>query len=335
MADHGTLSVVVVTYDSAAVIGDCLRSVGEHAGDDLDVVVVDNASTDDSVAVARAALPAATSIVLPANRGYAAAINAGIGAARSVDAVLVLNPDVVIGARMRAQLVAAAVGTTGVAVPRLLEADGTVARSIRREPTVGRAWAEALLGGGLAARLRAGEIVTAASAYQRPQRVDWASGAVMLITRDCLEQVGPFDESFFLYSEETDFMLRARDAGFEVTYVPDAVAVHLGGELSSSAELWSRRTVNRVRLQRRRHGRVATAAFLGASLTGEGVRAVAGRSTSRRAVADLWRAGPRIVTGERPAVVSSASSPMVGSVAVGPEHRRAGAGPGAGAHGPR
>ena len=311
MSDRRSLSVVVVTYNSAALIGDCLRSVAEHGGDHLDVVVVDNASSDDSVAVARAALPTATSIVMPSNRGYSAAINAGIAAARPSDAVLVLNPDVVIGAGMRATLERAATGCYGVSVPQLLEADGTVARSIRREPTVGRAWAEALLGGGLAGRLHTGETVTAASAYAQAQRIDWASGAVMLITRPCLEAVGPFDESFFLYSEETDFMLRAGDAGFAVAYVPAAVAVHLGGDLSTSTALWSRRTINRVRLQRRRHGRLSTAAFLGASLTGEGVRAVAGRATSRRALVDLCRAGPRIVSGARPAVVASSAPPAI------------------------
>jgi GT2 family glycosyltransferase len=162
----------------------------------------------------------------------------------------------------------------------------------------------------LAGRLGAGEIVVRRHDYHRSHAVDWASGAAMYITAACLDEVGGFDESFFLYSEETDYMLRARDAGFVVTFVPEARAVHIGGDLMTSADLWSRRTVNRVRLQRRRHGRVSTVSFLGASLTGEGMRAMAGRQTSRRAAADLLRAGPRIViSGPPPLELAGASAP--------------------------
>ncbi len=314
MPDLAPLTVVAVTYNSRAVIADCVRSVGAQCDGDTDVIVVDNASVDDTIAVARGALPSVRVLPLPTNRGYAAAINAGIAAGVPGADVLVLNPDVCVRPGAISALRRAGHHRVGVTVPRLLEADGTVARSIRREPTATTAWAEAILGGGLAARLGVGETVTAPTQYDRRHTVDWASGAVMFITAACLAAVGPFDESFFLYSEETDFMLRARDAGFRVDFVPDAVVVHRGGDLGTSAELWSRRTVNRVRLQRRRHGRMSTTSFLGASLAGEGVRAVGGRATSRLAVADLLRCGPRIVT---------ASPPPID------------AGTGAGHHGPR
>jgi glycosyltransferase involved in cell wall biosynthesis len=115
------------------------------------------------------------------------------------------------------------------------------------------------------------------------------------VSRACLDAVGPLDESFFLYSEETDFMLRARDAGHPVRPVAGAEVVHLGGELGTDPDLWALRTVNRVHLQRRRTGRWSTSGFLAASIAGESLRAAAGRSTSRRAVGRLLREGPRIV----------------------------------------
>jgi GT2 family glycosyltransferase len=314
MGDPARLTIIVVTYNSETVIGDCLRSLAADAVDGADVVVVDNASSDDTLDVVEAVLPTATRLDLPDNRGYSAAINAAVETSPGGD-VLVLNPDIRLRRGTLAALRRAAQGRTGVTVPRLLERDGTMSPSIRREPTAPRAWAEAVFGGRIAGRLGAGEMVTHPVAYQQRHPVDWASGAVMYITADCLGAVGCFDESFFLYSEETDYMLRVRDAGFEVTYVPDAVAVHLGGELSTSAELWSRRTVNRVRLQRRRHGRMSTASFLGASLAGEGVRAVAGRQISRRAAADLLRVGPRIIAAGPPPLEPHRDAVAAGSTA--------------------
>ncbi len=113
----------------------------------------------------------------------------------------------------------------------------------------------------------------------------------MLVSRRCLEQVGPWDETFFLYSEETEFALRARDAGFALRYVPDAVATHLGGERHTSSQLWALLTVNRVRLYARRHGPIRTAAFWSAVTLNEALRALAGRGVHRAALRALLRPG--------------------------------------------
>jgi GT2 family glycosyltransferase len=301
--DRG-VTVVVITHDSAAVVGDCLRSLPDAlAGLPHDVVVVDNDSADDTPAVARAALPSATVLATGANLGYAAAINAGVGHADRRDAVLVLNPDVRLAAASVAVLRAELTGRVGIAVPRLVDGHGRLQLSLRREPTVARALAEAVLPGSRAARRGLGETIVDPGRYEAPGDADWATGAVMLVRRDCLDDLGGFDESFFLYSEETDFMLRAGDAGWATRYVPSAGAVHLGGDLTSAPWLWSMRTVNRLRLHRRRHNRASTAAFLLASLAGEGLRAAGGRATSRRALRDLARRGPGIVVRPPPAPV--------------------------------
>jgi N-acetylglucosaminyl-diphospho-decaprenol L-rhamnosyltransferase len=83
----------------------------------------------------------------------------------------------------------------------------------------------------------------------------------MLVTRDCAETTGPWDESFFLYSEETDFAERARRAGFRIVYEPAALVTHTGGDSMTSPRLRSMLALNSVRYFRRRHGRIRSGAF--------------------------------------------------------------------------
>jgi GT2 family glycosyltransferase/glycosyltransferase involved in cell wall biosynthesis len=273
------LAVVVVTFCSAGVVEGCLRSVTEALAEagrpDARVIVVDNASTDDTVAVATAVAPQSLVIARPTNDGFAAGVNAGLAAAAGHD-VLVLNPDVRLHADAVALLLAQlTVPGTGIAVPRLVDDAGRLHRSLRRRPSALRTLAEALMGGVRAGgRARLGEVVTSETAYRRPQQVDWATGAVWLVSRECVAALGLLDERYFLYSEETDYMLRAGDHGFAVHYEPEAVAVHLGGEQSTSPALWALSVTNRVRLQRERRGAGAAVAMWGAVTVNESLRAL-------------------------------------------------------------
>lgn len=273
MAD---VTVAVVTHDSAADLPALLASLeAGMAGVPYALAVADNASGDGTPEVARRLRPDATVLELGRNAGYAAGVNAAAAAVPSARAVLVLNPDLTLHPGAGAALLAALDEPgTGIAVPRLVNSDGSLATSLRREPTVLRAWGEALLGGRRAGRHdRLGEMVVDPSAYQRPGRPAWATGAAMLVSRSCLAAVGPFDESFFLYSEETDFALRAAEAGFALRYVPAAGAMHVGGESGTSPPLYALLTRNRLRLFARRHGRAATAAFWAGLVVGEALRA--------------------------------------------------------------
>jgi N-acetylglucosaminyl-diphospho-decaprenol L-rhamnosyltransferase len=287
-AQH-TVAVLVVTYNSAAVLPDLLASLADGlAGIAWHLTAADNASADDSVAVLRALAPDATIVEMGRNAGYAAGINAAARAAGPRTALLVLNPDVRLTRGCVAELLAALVPGTGLAVPQLVDRNANLIESMRREPTVLRAWGDALLGARRAGRLAAlGEVVTAPSQYQQPAVIDWAEGSTLLISAECWERCAPWDESFFLYSEETDFALRARDAGFVTRYVPTARAVHLEGDSGQSPPLWTLLTLNRVRLFRIRNGRVRTAAYWAALVCREGSRALLGKPTSRAAVKAL------------------------------------------------
>ena len=274
-----------------------------------ELVVADNGSADSTLRVVADLAPAARVVQLGRNRGYAAGVNAAVSAASpSSEAVLILNPDVKLAeGSIRRLLDALRLPGTGIAVPRIMDPAGRLQHSLRRDPTVLRALGEALLGGGRAGWLSPlGEVVVDPRQYQRPGVVEWATGAVMLISRACIDAVGPWDESFFLYSDETDYAWRARRLGFTLRYVPEAVAVHLEGPTDKR---WTILTVNRVRLFMRRHGRLRGTAFRAAVIINEGLRALAGRRKHRAAFKALlfssrWEAQaaqwPAAYAGDRP-----------------------------------
>ncbi|MBG0563933.1 glycosyltransferase family 2 protein [Actinoplanes aureus] len=284
------ITVVVVTYNSAAVLPGLLESLGDGlSGTSWRLIIADNASADDSVAVAQRMVPDCHIEQTGRNAGYAAAFNAALRVAEPYDAVLILNPDVRLRPGSVATMMARLGGDVGIAVPRILGEDGHVAYSLRREPTVGRALGEAVLGRRAGRFPGLGETVLDREAYFTDGPVDWATGAVMLMSRDCLRACGPWEERFFLYSEETEFSLRARDHGFLTSLVAGAEVVHIGGESQVSPALWSLLTVNRVRLYRMRHSRAATAVYWSAVFLREASRAALGHPRSRRAVTALVR----------------------------------------------
>jgi N-acetylglucosaminyl-diphospho-decaprenol L-rhamnosyltransferase len=287
--DQPTVAVLVVTYNSAPLLADLLDSLAVGlAGITWHLTVADNASADDTVAVLRGLAPDATIIEMGRNAGYAAGINAAAAAAGPRTALLVLNADVRLTPGCAAELLGQLSPGTGLAVPQLVDGNDDLIESMRREPTVLRAWGDALLGATRAGRIASlGEVVTRGPSYQQPAIVDWAEGSTLLISADCWERCAPWDESFFLYSEETDFALRARDAGYLTRYVPTARAIHLEGDSGQSPPLWTLLTLNRIRLFRKRNGPVATAAYWAALVCREGSRALLGKPTSRAAVRAL------------------------------------------------
>lgn len=288
------VAVIVVTWNSAPVLPGFLAALEDGmAGLDWRLVVADNDSADDTVEVLRALAPAATVVRTGRNAGYAAGINAALAAAGDFGAAIVCNPDVRMRQGCAERLVDRLGDGTGIAVPLLYEEGrDTPHHSLRRESSVSRALGEALIGNRRAGRFpRLSEIVTDPAAYRRPTRADWATGALMAISADCRAACGPWDESFFLYSEETEFCLRARDLGYATQLEPTAEAVHLGGDSRVSPRLWTLLTINRVRLYRRRNGALATACFRAAVFLREASRAALGRKASRAAAAALLRPG--------------------------------------------
>lgn len=288
------ITIIIVTHNSEHVIPPLLESLdaGLAGVVEWELVVVDNASRDQTLAVVARRRPDAKIVTSNRNIGYGAAINLGVRSARLDGAVLVLNPDVLLHRGALRELESRlAIGATGICVPQVRDPDDKLSLSLRRDPSVRRGWAEAVLGGSRATRMGWGEIVGAADAYQNEHTVDWATGAAMLISRACRGAVGAWDESFFLYSEEVDFCQRARAAGFSVRYVPEAVIEHVGGDYGANADLWALLVSNKVMNFRRTHGRAKTEAFRAAMITGEALRGLR-RPSSRTALRRVIKPAP-------------------------------------------
>jgi N-acetylglucosaminyl-diphospho-decaprenol L-rhamnosyltransferase len=226
MADaDARAACVVVTYDALPWIEQCLESVAE-----VDTVVVDNGSGDGTVDVVRERFPAVR-VIESENRGLSAGWNTGIRATAS-EHVLLLNADAWLLDGALSALVAAADRHPRAAAigPRLENTDGTLQRSVRGYPTAWRLATEYLYLRKLAPRSRAlNAFYGAGFDHAREREVEWLMGACLLVRRAVFDEVGPFDERYFLFSEEVDWMRRAADRGWSVVFTPDARCVHVGG----------------------------------------------------------------------------------------------------------
>lgn len=225
MADR--VGCVVVTYDALPWIERCLTSVAA-----VETVVVDNGSTDGTPQLVRERFPAVR-VVETENRGLAAGWNRGLAELDpALELALILNADAWLVGDALAKLVAAADRHPRAAVlaPRLRNTDGTLQRSVRGFPTLWRLTTEYAYLRKLAPRSRAlNSFYGAGFDHDHEGFVEWVMGACMLLRRAALDEVGGFDERYFLFSEEVDWQRRAADAGWSVVFVPSAECVHVGG----------------------------------------------------------------------------------------------------------
>jgi N-acetylglucosaminyl-diphospho-decaprenol L-rhamnosyltransferase len=284
------VTIVIVTYNSRLVIGSLLDSISAAlAGVAAELVVVDNDSLDGTADYV--ADRGDCKVVRSANVGYAAGINRGVMESQKAEAILVLNPDVILYPNsIPLMLRALRRENTGIVVPQVRSGEGNLSLSLRREPTVLRSL------GLTATRLGIfSEYINQPSLYTSPRIVDWALGAVMLMSRECYDCLGGWDETYFLYSEETDLCLRARDRGFLTLYEPSSVVLHVGGQSGQDGKTHSMRCINRVRLYRRRHAAVAAWCFLALTVAFELRWALRGRRESWAAVRSLVRPAERPV----------------------------------------
>jgi N-acetylglucosaminyl-diphospho-decaprenol L-rhamnosyltransferase len=217
------VSVVVVTYNALPWLEQCLDSVRGH-----DVVVVDHGSTDGTVELARTR---GVRVIEQENKGMGGGNNAGM---RATDGryYLLLNSDAWVRAGGVQKLVEFADAHPEVAVvgPKLLNPDGSLQRSVRGEPTLWRLATEYLYIRKLAPRSRRlNPLYRGDFAHDRVEAVDWLYGPALLVRREAADAVGLFDEDFFMFSEEVDWMTRFRRAGWSVVFFPDAEVVHVGG----------------------------------------------------------------------------------------------------------
>ncbi|MES1246254.1 MAG: glycosyltransferase family 2 protein [Actinomycetota bacterium] len=220
----------------------------------VETVVVDHGSSDGTVAFARERFPE-VDVVEEENRGLAYGWNTGVARTHG-RWILLLNADAWLDEGALDELVAfgEAHPRAAVVAPRLRYPDGRLQRSVRGFPTLWRIATEYLFIRKLAPRTRALNAFYAGGFdHDRPCRAEWIMGAVWLVRREALDEVGPADDGFFLFSEETDLAWRFRDAGWEVWFDPAAGATHVYGG-SHQGRMLAENVKSQLRLLRKHRG---------------------------------------------------------------------------------
>jgi N-acetylglucosaminyl-diphospho-decaprenol L-rhamnosyltransferase len=251
------IDVVIVSYNSR---GHLRGAVEPLAGQDgIHVIVVDNASRDGSLE-AVAGLDVST-IPLERNLGFAGGCNRGWRAG-AAPYVLFLNPDARIEPESLRALVSvlAADECVGLVGPHAVDPEGATEYSQRRFPRVRSTFAQALFLQRLFPRAPwSDEMIRDAAVYAKPRSAEWLSGACLVARRSLLEQLGGWDERFFLYCEDMDLCRRTHDAGYEVRFEPTATAMHVGGGSAPRGSLLPVLVASRLRYARKHRGRAAAA----------------------------------------------------------------------------
>ncbi len=220
-----SLSVVIVNFNSGVDVLRCLHSLGVSGRtvQDLVVIVVDNASTDSSVSSICSKFPAVKLMHNGENKGFAAGANQGAAHSRR-EYIMFLNPDTDLDPDFFTGLTGFLRKYPGASIVgcRMVDKAGRQQGSCWKTPTWGSALIEAILPYAISKLLSTQKPRTA-------REVDAVSGACMVVSRDAFEALGGFDERFFMYYEDADLCLRARQAGLRVMYCPDASGFHRVG----------------------------------------------------------------------------------------------------------
>lgn len=226
------ISAIIVTWNSSQWISNCLKSLmNDLRSFCYKIVVVDNASTDETPDLIRENFPEVILVRNTVNEGFAQACNRAILECQA-EYVLFINPDTEVIPGMTNTLITFMKGhpEAGAIGPTLLNTDGSLQLSGNTFPNLRNIWAESLF----LDRLFPGNRFFGSHKLSHLNRsevckVDWTMGSCLLLRKEALDKAGSFDNRFFLFFEETDLCLRLKKAGYEVYIIPEARIVHGGG----------------------------------------------------------------------------------------------------------
>jgi len=234
VADESRVSAVIINYNARRHLLECVRSLRSDGVEDI--IVVDNASTDGSLAAVEVLDPDVICIPTGGNLGFGSAANRGLAVAGS-EYVAILNPDVVVESGTMKALAAAldADPTLGAVAPRVDNPDGSLYPSVRAFPSMTDAVGHAFLGF-IAPRNRFSTRYRLLDwDHSRAVEVDWASGTCLMLRGSAVADGGAFDESYFMYVEDVDLCWRLRNAGWGIGYEPAGRVIHTVGASSELA----------------------------------------------------------------------------------------------------
>ncbi len=290
----GLISAVIVSFNTRARLLACLAALESRVSLPHEVVVVDNASGDGSVAAVRERFPRVAVIENARNVGFAQANNQGLRRVQG-EYALILNSDAEVTAGSVEALAAVldARDEVGIVGPRTRFPDGRIQVSFGPMLTPRGEWRQRRLVRGVArafpAVLREVEAMAA-----REREPAWVSGSCMLARRRALDSVGLFDEGFFLYEEDVDLCVRVARAGWRIVYTPAAEVVHHLGSSMAQAGVGLEYHRSHLRFYARHHGGALHLALRGALLArGFATWLTARGPHARRSAADLVRLAVR------------------------------------------
>ncbi|MBC7187554.1 MAG: glycosyltransferase family 2 protein [Calditrichaeota bacterium] len=226
------LSIVIPNYNTRDLLAVCLRSIFSTAeGIEVEVIVVDNASSDGSVGLVSGQFPQVRIVQNSTNVGFARAVNQGLRLAQG-DYLLMLNSDTELkpGALLHCLEFLEKHTKAGAVGCRLINPDGSLQPSCESFMSFAGILWEALLLDKLFPHSRLfGRMHLTYFTYDRLEQVDYVKGAFLMTRRATIDDVGLLDERFFFYGEEQDWCYRAKQKGWEVWFTPEATVVHYGG----------------------------------------------------------------------------------------------------------
>ncbi|MER3475134.1 MAG: glycosyltransferase family 2 protein [Armatimonadota bacterium] len=239
MNEKPDVSVIIVNWNTRDELRECLRSLHPSLHPDVqaEIIVVDNASWDDSVAMVKREFPEVKLIENRLNEGFGKAHNRAAQVAQG-RYLLLLNSDARAHPGALKQLVdyADAHPDVGIIAPKVLNPDGSLQYSCRRFPVYEAGLFRNTLLGRLFPQNRfVRDYLMTDFDHAHTMEVDWVSGCAMMIRRETWHQLGGFDEQFFMYCEDVDLCWRAHEAGWKVVYHPDAVVTHAIGRSTDKA----------------------------------------------------------------------------------------------------
>jgi hypothetical protein len=240
-------SIVILNYNTKEITENCVKSVIKNTKKiDYEIILIDNGSTDGSQSVLGKLAAKNSRIKFIKNKknlGFAKGNNVGIKKAKG-EYVLLLNSDTIVNSN--------AIGkmsswmdrhiSVGVSTCKLLNEDGTIQGTGGYFPNLLRvfSWMSVEDIPGVEKLVkpfhphRGKSFYKNSSFYKKQHEVDWVTGAFMFVRKQVFEEVGRIDEDYFMYTEDTDFCFRAKQAGWKIVYLPKWSIIHLGGKSSNS-----------------------------------------------------------------------------------------------------
>lgn len=221
-------SIIIVSYNSEDFIEKCISSVIKNTNNDTEIVVLDNASTDQTFKILEKFVPQIKLLKSEINLGFGQGMNKAIDSALG-EYLFLLNPDTEVHQSFIDRVVAfyqsdENIGLVGV---KTILPDGEIQKTVKKEPTLFGAFAEFILG-----------VKNSYSEYvpkgDKPKEVEVIYGAAVLIKRDLFKNVGGFSDKYFMYYEDVDLCRKIRKAGKKIYYYPQVAIVHLVGATKSS-----------------------------------------------------------------------------------------------------